>query len=230
MQTKRFAAIVFVLIFCSPVCLGQSNPVTIETGVTTELKPAKNNQRWGFVDRTGRFVVAPKYFAAWPFKEGLALVVTSGPWHPLGNESGDFRLARITYIDGSGREIRAPISVRRASSFSDGRAVVVPDKVMRIKGGCAKGGYLNTRGEWAIEPQFDDLSDFSEGLAAVNIGANCGMGGKWGYIDKDGRVAIPFDFLSAGQFSDGRACVERKQGESVVINRAGNVVVNEQCK
>ena len=108
-------------------------------------------------------------------------------------------------------------------------AVVVPDKAMRTTGGCAKGGYLNTRGEWAIAPQFDDLRDFSEGLAAVNLGANCGIGGKWGYIDRDGRVAIPFHFLSAGQFSDGRACVVRKQGESVVINRAGDVV-KEKCK
>jgi hypothetical protein len=39
---------------------------------------------------------------------------------------------------------------------------------------------LNTTGDWAIKPQFDGLSDFSEELAAVNLGANCGMGGKWG--------------------------------------------------
>ena len=72
--------------------------------------------------------------------------------------------------------------------------------MLRIEGGCAKGGYLNAKGDWAIKPQFDGLSDFSEGLAAVNMGANCGMGGKWGYVDKAGQSVIPFRFLGRGRF------------------------------
>jgi hypothetical protein len=37
-------------------------------------------------------------------------------------------------------------------------------------GGCDKVGYLNTRGERSIKPQFDEAYDFSDGLAAVNQG------------------------------------------------------------
>ena len=39
--------------------------------------------------------------------------------------------------------------------------------------------------DMAIQPQFDEATDFSEGLAAVKIG------GKWGFVDKSGKFVIP---------------------------------------
>jgi hypothetical protein len=149
---------------------------------------------------------------------------------PFGREYGEFRLAQITYVDLSGHEIVSPLSVRRARSFADGRALVVPDSALRIKGGCAKGGYLDTKGDWAIKPQYDGLMDFSEGLAAVNLGAKCGMGGKWGFIDKDGQTVIPFKLLRAGTFHDGQACVSENRGEEEVIDRNGNVIPGKKCR
>jgi WG containing repeat len=193
------------------------------------LRPVEENGRWGFADATGELVITPKYFAAKPFHEGYALVVTRKPWTPLGDEYGEFHLAQVTWIDGAGRQIRRPLAVRRASSFSDGLASVVPDTVMRLKGGCAKGGYIDTKGQWAIREQFAGLSDFSEGLAAVNLGANCGMGGKWGYIDRNGDTVILFRFLSAGQFHNGRACAWEERGKAEVIDRGGNTLPNEKC-
>jgi len=218
-------ALVFLAVFCLSNALGQSEQASSDI-----VRPAENNGRWGYVNRAGRFVISPKYFAAQPFKEGYALVVTRKPLMPLGAEAGEFRLAQVTWIDSSGREISPPLSVRRASSFSNGLAAVVPDSALRMSGGCAKGGYINTHGRWAIKPQFDGVSDFSEGLAAVNLGAKCGMGGEWGYIDKDGNTVIPFTFLSAGQFHNGRACVWQEQGQGKVIDRDGNALATEKCQ
>ncbi len=194
------------------------------------LTPVSKDGRWGYANSTGQMVIRPKYFAAEPFSEGLALVVTRKPWQPFVSEYGEFLLAQVTYIDSSGREIRPPLSVRRAHSFVEGRALVVPDAVLRMKGGCAKGGYLNPKGDWAIKPQFDGLIDFSEGLAAVNVGAGCNMGGKWGYIDKDGQTIIQFRFLWAGKFHNGRACVGEKPRQDEVIDRTGNVLPGEKCR
>jgi|SRR6267143_6936473 len=99
-----------------------------------------------------------------------------------------------------------------------------------LKGGCAKGGYLNMKGDWAIKPQFDGLTDFAEGLAAVNLGGKCGMGGKWGYIDKDGQTIIPFRFLWAATFHDGQACVSEKRGAEEVTDRSGNIIRDKKCR
>lgn len=212
---------------CSSIVCQDRAPAGESSG--DALKPVNKGGRWGFANSAGQFVIQPKYFAAAPFSDGLALVVTGKPWKPFGNEYGEFRLAQVTYINRSGQEVRKPLSVRRARSFAEGRALVVPDSALRIKGGCAKGGYLGLNGDWAISPQFDGLTDFSEGLAAVNLGAKCGIGGKWGYINKDGATVIPVRFLSAGMFHDGQACVSEKIREEV-INRTGNVIRGKKCR
>jgi WG containing repeat len=193
------------------------------------LHPEERHGRWGFADSAGHFVIPPKYFAALPFQEGLALVVTRKPSTPLGSEYGEFRLAQVTWINRTGGEIRAPISVRRAGSFANGLALVVPDASLRFKARCTKGGYMNTSGQWAIKPQFDDLREFSDGMGAVNLGANCGMGGRWGYINRNGDVIIPYRFMWAGQFHNGHACVSEKQGEMEMIDKTGAVMANEKC-
>ncbi|EGQ2639350.1 WG repeat-containing protein, partial [Campylobacter coli] len=38
------------------------------------------NRRWGFIDRSGKFVIEPKFDDAWNFNEGLAGVELNGKW------------------------------------------------------------------------------------------------------------------------------------------------------
>ena len=45
-------------------------------------------------------------------------------------------------------------------------------------------GYIDSKGKIVIGFRFDDATDFSEGLAAVE------NDGKWGYIDKQGEVEL----------------------------------------
>ena len=54
-----------------------------------------------------------------------------------------------------------------------------------------KWGYMDKTGKVVIEPQFDGVRLFSEGLANVWIGD------KEGYIDKTGKIVInpQFDFV-----------------------------------
>ena len=46
-----------------------------------------------------------------------------------------------------------------------------------------KWGFIDKTGKIIINPQFDEVDFFSEGLCAVKIG------NKWGYIDKKGKYA-----------------------------------------
>jgi hypothetical protein len=75
--------------------------------------------------------------------------------------------------------------------------------------------------------------EFSEGLAPVEIGGRYEefgerlrrhIPGKWGYIDKTGKVIIPAKFNFADEFSEGLARV-RIGDKYGYINRAGQVVV-----
>jgi hypothetical protein len=47
---------------------------------------------------------------------------------------------------------------------------------------------------------------------------------KWGYIDKTGRLIIPFTFDGAGNFSDGLAAVDMKE-KTGYIDKTGKVVI-----
>lgn len=52
-----------------------------------------------------------------------------------------------------------------------------------------------------IAPQYENAGLFSEGLAAVK------KNGKWGYINTDNEVVIPFQYDAAGVFNEGYAVV-----------------------
>ncbi|HEF9233395.1 TPA: WG repeat-containing protein, partial [Campylobacter coli] len=47
-------------------------------------------------------------------------------------------------------------------------------------------------GEFAIEPKFDGVGNFSEGLVAVKLNE------KWGFIDKNGDFVIKPKFDDIG--------------------------------
>lgn len=63
-------------------------------------------------------------------------------------------------------------------------------------------GFVDPTGNFVINPAYDELRDFSEGLAAFNLG------GKWGYIDVLGKNVITQQYLTCADFSGGRALVQ----------------------
>lgn len=65
--------------------------------------------------------------------------------------------------------------------------------------------------------------EFKEGLAPVmNDEAN------WGYIDKKGRIVIPYEWTLADEFSEGLASVADDTLKSGYINKKGELVI--PCK
>ena len=53
----------------------------------------------------------------------------------------------------------------------------------------------------ALQPEVDRAASFSQGLAAVRVG------GKYGYMDKQGRLVIAAQYSFARPFQDGMAHV-----------------------
>ena len=69
-------------------------------------------------------------------------------------------------------------------------------------------------GEIAVLPRYESAGDFSEGLAPVQLH------GKYGYINKNDELVIPFMFEDAGLFSEGLAQVKQHK-QWGFINPAG---------
>ena len=84
-----------------------------------------------------------------------------------------------------------------------------------VSGQC---GFADWAGVTVIEPQYKDCGEFSDGLAAVQIGS------RWGYIDSDGKLTIKAQFATAEAFSERLAFVELATGQKAVIGTNGTVL------
>jgi hypothetical protein len=117
----------------------------------------------GFVNTKGQFVIEPQFDRVYHFdrESGLAMVQKNDEWmycDTLGNIQ-NFNLKQRIY------------------SFSEGLAMARKDDLI---------GFINNKGEWIIEAQFETARGFQNGIARVE------KDGKWGLIDKEGNwVLLP---------------------------------------
>jgi hypothetical protein len=86
-------------------------------------------------------------------------------------------------------------------------------------------GYINRNGDEVIElnDKFDDLSSFSEGMAAYTDGSEWG----WGFINKKGKKVIraKTEWDNVTLFHNGFSSV-RIDGSWGLINKRGKIVIN----
>lgn len=175
------------------------------------LLPAKKYGRWGFIDRSGQWIIQAEYEEARHFSEGLAAAKYYGSWGFI-DINGDWKIAaeyedvkpfheglacamknrRWGFIDHDGAWHFEP-NMRAVSSFSDGKAIIKKD------GGFV---FINTNGDRIIKNSFDRALPFAEGLAFVIYH------GYKGYIDQRGNWMIKHDYQEAYSFSEGLALVK----------------------
>jgi hypothetical protein len=157
--------------------------------------------KWGFVDKSGTFVIRPAFEHVSLFSEELAAVARDGVYG---------------YIDKAGAFVIAP-SFDAAGPFSEGLAAV------RTGG---EWGYIDKTGVFPMEQRFSQAGNFSEGLAAVTQAISDAGQTEWlrGYIDSTGSFAIPAQFGGAEPFSDGLAAVlvgNHVSGQWGYVDRTG---------
>jgi len=104
-----------------------------------------------------------------------------------------------------------------------------------------KWGYINTKGKMVIDAIYDDAQVFTDGLALVakatefdtirTWGEDDGddyklvpITMKYGYINKKGKVIIPYEYKQATYFSEGLAFVLKDGKETICINKKGKTV------
>ncbi len=193
------------------------------------LLPVKQNDKWGFIDTTGKVRIPCIYEWCEDYNEGLAAVGFNG---------------KAGYISKNGTQV-FPFLFDETESFSQGLAEVMKNgkygvvrntgkqilaceydevafedavKLIAVKKD-GKYGLVDEGGTERTPRHFDKLGFFAFGLASAE------QGGKWGFIDATGKWVIPVQFEGAMGFSSNGFAEVRKGGKKGVIDRNGKLIV-----
>jgi WG containing repeat len=187
----------------------------------------------GYIDKTGRFVIQPKFAYGNSFSEELAAVAVSSTPAVLAPTK-----TKWGYIDKTGKYAIEP-QFEKVYPFHNGIAIAGKKD---DKSSETRYGFIDKTGKYVIQPKFLEARPFygeikqtpiqslnsnweeysyrvepkiSGGnaydgkLAAVQVGKiSTEKRNKWGYINRQGDLVIKADFCYAGTFYEGLALVK----------------------
>jgi len=81
----------------------------------------------------------------------------------------------------------------------------------------------NTNFEWVIEPKYNSVENFREGFAKVELN------GKYGFIDKTGKIVLEAKYDKIGSFREGLAKV-KLNGKYGLLTKQENLSLNHNLK
>ena len=211
---------------------------------------ARLNGKEGYINTKNEWVIPPTYRDAFAFRQGLAKVQKEGTKHYM-------------YINLKGEPVIQDFYTDMFDSSDNANIVTVllrennecKYKVYDFKGNLlgnydnfrknrtgnavfavkkdGKWGYIDANGKIVIPLEYEEVADFSEGLAPV-----C-KNGKWGYINLKKEVVIPFKFANSKMYSfkNGVARYCYTGGNSLhsddvngLINLKGEIIVEPKYK
>lgn len=198
-----------------------------------------SNTKYGYVDKTGKEVVDAKYDqASASFREGLAYIAIKDGWN-----------YKYGFINPKGEEI-VPLMYKNAENFSDGMAAVLTKNgwgYINTKGelvtaakyddagdfseGLAvvelndKYYVINKKGEeqYQLQKSIIPVGSYHDGMLLVSNEKET----RFGFLDKNGEIALPLEYAAADGFKAGKALTARAEnGECVFefIDTKGKVV------
>lgn len=189
------------------------NPIYEQAELFSQSRAAvKTGDKWGFVDRNGKAIIEPKYDSVDQFDSGRAEVMKVEGRFPNGMP----KTRLCGYIDLQGVEV-VPLRDSICGDFSEGLASVAVGKYSDHI------GYIDTSGKFVINPTYHDVTEFSEGVAAVVGDDDHRM-----LIDKTGREICTITETKApnGRFHLGLAVVEVPDGKFGFIDKTCKVVIS----
>ncbi|MBV7272532.1 WG repeat-containing protein [Clostridium sp. PL3] len=167
-----------------------------------ELYPASRREiegvRYGYIDSSGKLIIPIKFDSAEDFQEnGLAIV-------RINDKAGA--------IDEFGNYVIQP-KYSDIQGFKEKRAIVTDNQKYKV---------IDESGKELFEND-NFISEFYNGRALFSI-VEKGDQWKYGYINLQGKVVVPPQFLSAGNFSNGRAVVQLENEKYGVIDLNGKIL------
>ncbi len=167
------------------------------SGFSEGLAAVMIGNKWGYIDRTGKVVIEPRWQNNddWPgvrvgaFHGGLASVTEYASWGV--RDDSNYWTYKCGYIDKTGKYVIPPQLRQSCGPFSEGLAAVEVDfdgpEDTKDVGWL---GYMDTKGNWAIPPKFIEGGTFHGGIALVSDGFDERSEFKRFLIDKKGRPVM----------------------------------------
>ena len=177
--------------------------------VYTEISVFEKNNLFGYKTSKDSILLEAQYLVATSFSEkGIALVTDQKSMKYI-NWKGEILVEPFVFDNG-------------VDYFKEGLARFVEHEKM---------GFFDESATKVIAAKYDFAYPFSEGLAAVCIGCekipsgehSYVSNGKWGFVDKKGKLAIDLIFQEARSFVNKKAKV-KQYGEWIIINKKGVAV------
>lgn len=154
--------------------------LSLTLAAQSDLYPIRAGRQFGFIDKAGKVVIAPKFDRVEEFRENRAVIYT-------GSNAG--------YIDPTGKLV-IPAVYTTATPFEQGRAIVSKDGKYMV---------IDAQGRTVNEIAHRVMGDYSAGLVVVQRARNGSTPSAYGYADRDGKMVIEPKFMPAGKFpEDGR--------------------------
>jgi hypothetical protein len=200
-------------------------------------KDAETN-RYGFLDKTGKWILNPVYLDLLSFDEygGVWVKQTDAKWHFINKAGKDYGtlddkgssyryfsnqgyavIENTDYpyvlIDKTGKTIKTIDDCDAVYSFSEG----IAGYKCKSNG---KYGFVDLNGNKIISCEYDGFGAFSEGMARVDKKIDGKT--KVGYIDNKGNIILPVLYDLAGTFRDGWGII-KKDSNYFFVDRNGNL-------
>lgn len=205
--------------------------------------------KYGYIDSTGKVIIPPLYFKTTGFSEGLAMVAVDTiyvePLKSYGDNSNYRPFSKIFkygYVNSKNEFVikptliyKVPLSENKRiyTHFKEGLAIYQNEKTLLY-------GYINQNGDTVISAKFDIAEPFSDSLALVGINEKrnnvfglLNQDFKFGFINHKGEFVINPKYDRANDFNEGLSVgyfgwidssEQIARRECVVINKKGLVI------
>ena len=165
------------------------------------LARVQQDSKWGYIDETGHVKIPFKFAEAGDFREGLAPVELDRKWGFI-NQQGQIEISP---------------QFQAAAGFNDGLALIE----VWTTAHCGKESFTRENAP-AYAFRLHAFEPIIPGYCYPDDN-------RYGFVDKDGKVAIAPTLVEASSFSEGLALMKPTRSLGFgFINRAGKTVVDPQ--
>jgi hypothetical protein len=205
-------------------------------GYEDGLLAVESNNKWGYLNASGKIEIPLKYDYVTAFESGFAVASIGTKFFVLDKKGTEIPVTTLNVVELKHfSEGLAPVKTAdKKVGFINGKGEIAIqpqfNSVGYFSGGYAwaknsdeKVGFINSKGEWVIKPAFEAASDFDP----VSKVARVKEADTWLYTDAGGKKTYVKDTDVWGEFTDGLA--KGKQLDKIgFYNSKGEWVIKPQ--